>query len=199
MSKNISSIRYASREKSFIESDAGSRQQWRLSPSFRKCVLVLHAVSGIGWMGVDIALFLLLLNALTTTNATEAISGYTAVSLIVRIAVPPLCLGVLGTGLLLGWGTQWGLFRYWWVFVKLLLSLAMTVLVFVALVPTVESLPVIANSSTADAVRETLGPLTIQLMFPPAVSFGLLSVATVLPIFKPRGFTPWSVAKKVIA
>jgi hypothetical protein len=147
-------------------------------------------------MGVDIALFLLLLNARTTSSATEAISGYTAVSLIVPIALPPLCLGMLGTGLLLGWGTPWGLVRHWWVFIKLLLSIVMTVLVFVVLVPTMQSMPAIANYSTADAVRKSLGPLTIQLMFPPAVSFGLLGVATVLSIFKPRGLTPWSVVKK---
>jgi hypothetical protein len=147
-------------------------------------------------MGVDIALFLLLLNALTTTNATEAISGYTAVALIVRIALPPLCLGVLFTGLLLGWGTPWGLFRYWWVFIKVLLSLAMTILVFVALVPAIESMPDIAGSTTADAVRASLGRLTVQLMFPPAVSFGLLGVATVLSIFKPKRLTPWSAGNR---
>ena len=189
-------IKHASPETSPIEAGTNSRREWRLSSSLRKCVLVLHAVSGIGWIGVDIALFLLLFNARTTSNAAEAISGYTAVSLIVPIVVPPLCLGVLGTGLLLGWGSPWGLVRYWWVFVKLLLSLGMTILVFVALVPTVQSMPGIANFGTADAVRERLGPLTIQLMFPPAVSFGLLSVATVLSIFKPRRLTPWSAGKK---
>jgi uncharacterized membrane protein len=195
VSTNIAGVKHTSPE--MRPGEAGTnKREWRLSSSLRKCVLVLHAVSGIGWMGVDIALFLLLLNARTTSNATEAISGYTAVSLIVPIAVPPLCLGVLGTGLLLGWGSPWGLVRYWWVFIKLLLSLSMTILVFVSLVPTIQSMPSIANSGTADAVRERLGPLTIQLMFPPAVSFGLLGVAAVLSIFKPRGLTPWSAVKK---
>jgi uncharacterized membrane protein len=169
-----------------------SRKEWRLGASARKCVIVLHAISGIGWMGVDIALFLLLLHARTTGNAMEVISGYKAVSLIVPIAVPPLCLGVLCTGLLLGWGTPWGLLRYWWVFIKLLLSLVMTVLVFVALLPAVDALPDIANSLSANAVRERLGRAGIQLMFPPVVSFALLGVAAVLSIFKPRALTPWA-------
>jgi hypothetical protein len=34
------------------------------------------------------------------------------------------------------------------------------------------------------------------LMFPPAVSFGLLGVAAFLSFFKPRGLTPWSAVKK---
>jgi hypothetical protein len=155
-------------------------------------VIVLHAVSGIGWMGVDIALFLLLLDARTTSNALDAISGYKAVSLIVPTAVPPLCIGILVTGLLLGWGTPWGLLRYWWVFIKLLLSLLMTVLVFVLLLPGIHALPNVTDSLTADAVRERLGPAGIQLMFPPIVSFAMLAAATVLSIFKPRAVTPWS-------
>jgi hypothetical protein len=173
-------------------SDSAVRKAWRLDPTPRKWLLVLHAISGIGWMGADIALFLLLLNARTTVNATEAISYYTAVGLIVRITIPPLCLGMLGTGLLLGWGTSWGLMHHWWVFIKLILALGMTVLVFVALVPAIQSMPALAGLATAEAVRERLGPLTIQLMFPPIVSFILLGVATVLSIFKPRGLTPWS-------
>jgi hypothetical protein len=182
--------------KGSIQATATRQREWRLSSSVRKGVLVLHAVSGIGWMGVDIALFLLLLNARTTSNATEAISGYTAVGFIVPIAVPPLCLGVLATGVLLGWGTPWGLVRYWWVFIKLLLSLTMTILVFVSLLPAIQSMPAIANSATADAVREKLGSLTLQLMFPPAVSFGMLAVATVLSIYKPKKLTPWSALRK---
>ena len=146
-------------------------------------------------MGADSALFLLLLNARTTTNVTEAVSGYTAVSLIVPIAGPPLCLGILLTGLLLGWGTAWGLFRHWWVLVKLLLSMTMTILVFVGLLPAIHSIPGMAQLETADAVRQKLGALTVQLMFPPAVSFGMLGAATILSIFKPRGLTPWSRAQ----
>ena len=185
-------MKHTSTVQNNLESSVETRRQWRLGTSWRKCVIVLHAVCGIGWMGVDIALFLLLLNARTTTKVIEVISGYQAVSLIVPIAVPPLCLGVLCTGLLLGWGTPWGLLRYWWVFIKLLLSLAMTVLVFVALLPAVHSLPAITDSLTADAVRKQLGPAGIQLMFPPVVSFALLAIAAILSIFKPRALTPWA-------
>jgi hypothetical protein len=50
------------------------------------------------------------------------ISGFNAIGLIVPAAVPPLSLGILVTGLILGLGTRWGLVRYWWVFIKLLLN-----------------------------------------------------------------------------
>jgi hypothetical protein len=36
---------------------------WRLTPPARKALLALHAVTGISWMEVDIALFTLLITA----------------------------------------------------------------------------------------------------------------------------------------
>jgi hypothetical protein len=166
---------------------------WRLTPAARKALLVLHAICGIGWMGVDIALLVLLITARTTNDAALVVSGFNAIRMIVPIAVPPLSLGILVTGLILGLGTRWGLVRYWWVLVKLLLSLVMTVLVFVSLVPGVNSIAVLsATTTSADAVRASLGTLPTMLLFPPVVSFLMLGAAAILSIFKPWRRTPWS-------
>jgi len=163
---------------------------WRLTPALRKTLLVLHIVAGIGWMGVDIALLILLLTARTTDDPMLVASGLNAIRMIVPVAVPPLSLTILATGLLLGLGTQWGLLRYWWVLVKLVLSLIMTVLVFVSLVPGVSQLYVLAaTTASADAVRASLGDVLTGLLFPPIVSFSMLGIATVLSIFKPWGRT----------
>lgn len=112
---------------------------WRLAPGWRKGVLVLHVIAGIGWMGVDIAVFVLLMTARTSADPILVVSGFNAIRLIVPVAVPPLSLTILITGLLLGLGTSWGLIRYWWVLVKLCLSLIMTVLAFLSLVPGVNT------------------------------------------------------------
>jgi hypothetical protein len=166
---------------------------WRLTPVARKAVLVLHVICGISWMGVDIALLALLITARTTNDAALVVSGFNAIRMIVPVAVPPLSLGILVTGIILGLGTRWGLVRYWWVLVKLLLSLIMTVLVFVSLVPAVNDIPSLsAATMSADAVRASFGMLPTVLMFPPLVSFLMLGVATILSIFKPWRRTPWS-------
>jgi hypothetical protein len=166
---------------------------WRLGPGARKVVMVLHAIAGIGWMGVDVALFVLLTNARTTDDPALVASGFNAIAMIVPVAVPPLSLGVLVTGLLLGLGTRWGLVRYWWVLVKLALSLVMTVLVFTSLLPAISGMTVLsATALSADALRASLGPLPTMLMFPPVVSFIMLGVAALLSIFKPWQRTPWS-------
>lgn len=165
---------------------------WRLSPRLRKVALLAHILSGIGWMGADIALFLLLFTGLTTDDGQVAASCYIAVTVFVPVAIPVLSLGMLGTGLLLSWGTKWGLLRYWWVVVKLATALILTVLVFIALVPGINDMPRPDATTSADAVRESLGSAPTDLMFPPIVSFAMLGIASVLSIFKPGSRTPWT-------
>lgn len=164
----------------------------RLSPALRKTIVVFHSVLGIGWMGVDIALFVLLLHGRSAVDAAEAAGSYRAIAVVVPAVVPALSVGVLVTGILLGWGTAWGLLRYWWVFLKLVLSMVMTVMVYVGLVPAVQAIPTVSGLATGNDVRARLGELTTQLFFPPCVSFGLLAIATVLSVFKPRWLTPWT-------
>lgn len=166
---------------------------WRLAPAARKSVLVLHIISGVSWMGVDIALLALLFTARTTSDALLIVSAINAIRIIVPLAVPPLSLAILATGLILGLGTPWGLLRYWWVLVKLVLSLIMTVLVFSSLVPGINELANLdLSTESADAVRASLGTLMTDLMFPPIVSFLMLGAATIISVFKPWSQTPWS-------
>jgi phage shock protein PspC (stress-responsive transcriptional regulator) len=172
---------------------APSARAWQWGPLVRKSLTVVHAICGIGWMGVDIAVFALLMTARTTDDPALVASGFNAIRIIVPLAVPALSLGMLATGVLLGLGTRWGLIRYWWVLVKLIMALIMVVLVFASLVPAVTSISVLAPTATsADELRARLGSLSDMLLFPPIVSFLMLGVATVLSIFKPWRRTPWS-------
>jgi hypothetical protein len=171
---------------------ARSRSGWRLSPGLRKATLVLHIVCGVGWMGADVVLFILLFRGMTTDDGSVAASCYIAVSEFVPIAVPPLSVGVLLTGLLLGWGSKWGVLRYWWVVVKLVLSSIMVVLVFTSLIPGVNDLGSPDAAMSADAVRDSLGSAPSQMMFPPVVSFLMLGTSAVLSIYKPWRRTPWT-------
>jgi hypothetical protein len=162
----------------------------RLSPGWRKTILVLHIAGGVGWMGLDVALVILAATGLSTDNGRIAASCYTAIGLIVPPAVPTLSLVMLTSGLMLGLGTKWGLLRYWWVLVKLGLGVVLTALVFVALLPVAAALPGIpasAGDGSGAAVREALGPAAVQLMFPPVVSFLGLGFALVVSVLKPWG------------
>lgn len=99
---------------------------------------------------------------------------------------------MLATGLLLGWGTKWGVLRYWWMVVKLALAVIMVVLVFLSLLPGVSDLSDADATTSADAVGDSLGSVTSQMMYPLIVSFAMLGTAAVLSVFKPWRQTPWS-------
>jgi hypothetical protein len=168
---------------------------FRLSPAWRKSVLVVHVVSGIGWMGLDVALAILLLTGLTTDSGVTAASAYNAVGIFAAPAVLVLANTMLLSGLLLGWGTKWGLVRYWWVFIKLLIGCLLVFLVWFALVPELNNLDTQNATLTADQVRDELGPVTTGLLFPPFVSFAMLLISVILSMFKPWGKTRWTKGK----
>ena len=156
----------------------------RLSRRQRHAVLVLHIVSAVGWIGVDLALLPLVLTGLTTDDGQTAAAAFGAVAILVPWTVPALSLLIVSTGVLLGLGTRWGLVRYWWVAVKLVLSLILTTLVFVALLPGVTAIDV-TGATSADEVRAALGE-PMNFLYPPVVSGLTLLAAVVLSVTKPH-------------
>lgn len=85
--------------------------------------------------------------------------------------------------MLLGLGSRYGLVRYWWVAVKLVINLVLTTLVLVLLRPSVHEVAAAGRESDTDA----LDRLGVGMLFPPAVSIAALTFATVLSIYKPWG------------
>lgn len=159
----------------------------RLPRPWRKAVLVLHIIAGVGWIGVDLALLPLVLTGMTTDDGASAAASYRAIATLVPWTVPALSLLIVTTGVILGLGTKWGLLRYWWVTTKFGISLLLTVLVFVLLLPAVNALEV-RPATTGDDVRAALEDPMVFL-FPPVVSGTLLSVAAILSVTKPWGRT----------
>ena len=158
--------------------------RWRLGTRTRKSVLLLHIASGGAWLGVDVAMGVLIFTALASDDLATRELCYRALEL---VAVGPLlACGLLSllSGVVLGLGSRYGLVRYWWVAVKLVLNLVLTALVLVALGPEV--------AAHADQARQFQAGLPAvlevgQLIFPPIVSPTALLVAMVLAVFKPWG------------
>lgn len=165
----------------------------RLSQPWRKTLLVLHLVTGIGWMGLDIALLVLAVAALRTTDAEVVYSSYRAIAIAFPGPVLLLSFGMVVSGVLLGWGTHWGLLRSWWVLIKLIVGLVLLALVNFLLVPALSGIPgVLSSGLSAAELRTSLGELPNTLLFPPVVSFLMLATSVILSVFKPWGLTPWT-------
>ena len=161
----------------------GGARPWRLGARTRKGVLVVHIVSAGVWIGIDVVMAVFIFTALLADDNTKALC-YQALEL---FAVYPLLtagLVCLASGVVLGLGTKYGLVRYWWVAIKLVLNIVLTALVLVALRPEVTEAAEQGRQFAAGAPA-SLG--VGNLIFPPIVSPTALLIAVVLAVCKPWG------------
>ena len=157
---------------------------WRLGRTGRRAALITHIASAGAWLGMDVVMGIAVLTAVTTPSAGTAALCLRALEL---FAVWPLLtagLVCLLSGVLLGLGTKYGLVRYWWVLVKLVLNLVLCTLVLLLLRPTVLEKAEAARRWTATGAGD-LSPG--DLVFPPIVSTTALLVAVTLSVAKPWG------------
>lgn len=151
----------------------------RLRPRARKAVLAAHIVASGAWIGADLVLGVLVVTALSTSDAALAELCWRVLPLLVG-PILTAGFGSLATGVLLGLGTHLGLVRYWWVGVKLVLTIVLLVLVTVLLRPGVLG---VAGAAT----RGVELPDPTSLIFPPIVSGSVLVFMTVLSLYRPWG------------
>src|SRR3712207_8806435 len=81
------------------------------------------------WLGIDVVMAVFVFTALLANDDNTKALCYRALEL---FAVWPLLttgLVCLASGAVLGFGTKYGLVRYWWVATKLVLNIVLTALV----------------------------------------------------------------------
>jgi hypothetical protein len=146
----------------------------RLPPRWRKLLLTTHIGASVGLLGTDAAVLLL---AVTGARGRNPSAVYPAAELIGSLLLVPAALLSLGTGVLLGLLTPWGLFRHWWVTAKLALTTAGAVLSLVVLTPALTGLAADAGSGTQ----------RLELVRDSAAASVVLLVTLVLSVYKPFG------------
>ena len=150
----------------------------------RKGVLVVHIVSAGVWIGIDVVMAVVIITALLADDENIKALCFRALEL---FAVWPLLtagLVCLASGVVLGLGTKYGLVRYWWVAIKLMLNVVLVALVPIALRPEVTRA---AEQGWRFAAGEPASLVVGDLIFPPIVSPAALLIAVVLAVFKPWG------------
>jgi hypothetical protein len=166
-----------------------------LPPTARKVTLTAHVVASVGWLGAVAAFLVLAVTAVTSPDVALSRGLYPAMDVLGRLVLVPLSLLSLATGLLQALGTSWGLVRYWWVVVKLVITLA-AALVLLAYLGTLRTLAD-AAAHPADGSADLLPSLS------PVVHAGaatlVLLVAAVLSVFKPRGLTRYGWRRQAAA
>lgn len=154
-----------------------------MTPGLRKFALAAHLTFSLGWIGAVVAYLALGVSAVTSQDAETVRATWTAMELTGWFAIVPLALASLFTGLLMALGTQWGLFRHYWVLFSFVLTVFANVVLLLHM-PTVSFL--------ADLAREAQGASLDRLggdLLHPGLGLVVLLVIQVLNVYKPRGMT----------
>jgi hypothetical protein len=176
-----------------------------MSPRTRDLTLTLHVLTSIGWFGAVVVFLVLAIAGFASAQPRIVTASYLAMSLATRYVIVPLCFASLATGVIQSLATRWGLFRHYWVVIKLVLTVLATAVlllhwVVIKLVLTLLATAVLLlhtrpiDEMAELVARTVLSPaehrgMRIQLVFDAGAALVVLVVATVLAVYKPRGVT----------
>jgi len=164
-----------------------------MAPGLRKFALTIHVISSVGLLGAIACFLALAVAGLTSQNDQIVRAAYLAMELIARFVIVALAFASLLSGLIQSLGTQWGLFRHYWVLAKLLL----TVFATVVLLAKMELISYAARLSAETTLpRADLSAAGIQLLVHAAGGLLVLLVPAVLSICKPSGMTRYGWRKQ---
>jgi hypothetical protein len=154
-----------------------------MTPRSSKFMLTTHITFSLGWTGT-VAAFLALALAGLIGNDQMVRASYIAMELIAWFVIVPFCFASLLTGLIQSLGTHWGLFKYYWIVVKLFLTLVATIVLMLHMQP-ISHVSKIASETILSYTD--LRDLRIQLVADAGAALLVLLATTTISVYKPWG------------
>ena len=169
--------------------------EWQLMllhPLPRKVLLVTHISTSVGLMGAVAGFLLLAIIGLISPDPQLVHSVYPAMDLITRLLILPLVIASLVIGVAQSLVTPWGLFRHWWIVVKL----GMNVIILAVLLVQMPGIHHVGAVAASNAPLDTL--FGVRASFVVHATGGLLAllIPLGLSVFKPRGLTRYGWGKQ---
>ncbi|MFQ5853117.1 MAG: hypothetical protein ACE5JU_21365 [Candidatus Binatia bacterium] len=163
-----------------------------MTPRLRKFALTAHVTSSVGWLGAAAVLLAFGVAEWTSQDAQMVRAAILGMAVTAWFVAVPFSLASLLTGLVSSLGTPWGLFRYYWVVLKLLINVSTAIIWLLYAMELSYFADVVSTLPNAD-----LG----QWRNPSPMLHGggallMLLVATVLGVYKPRGMTQYGRRKQ---
>lgn len=163
-----------------------------MPPRWRKLALTAHVASSVGWLGAVVVFLGLAVVGLTGQDVQTVRGAYVVMEPAAVFVLVPFAFASLLTGLVQSLGTQWGLFRHYWVVFKLLITVIATGILLLYLRTFRYMAGVAADPSSDLAMVRNVSPALHA-----GLALVVLLCATVLAVFKPRGVTRYGWRKQL--
>jgi hypothetical protein len=170
-----------------------------MPPGLRKFVLATHLTFSTGWIGAVVVYLAISLAAVTSQDVQTVRGAWIMMELTGWYVIVPLALASLLTGLVMAFGTKWGLFRHYWVLISLVLTIIATV-VLILHMPDVSVLADVAREAEGGSLEGLSKHLYARLddgdLLHPGLGIVVLLVIQVLNVYKPQGMTRYGRRKE---
>jgi hypothetical protein len=153
--------------------ESAPRPRWALPLRARNALLTAHIVISVGLLGDSAGFLAVAIRAATTDNPAVALDSVSVLNMFSLVFGIPLSIGALLTGLALGLGTRWGVFRYPWVTAKLAIVISVMLVGGFIIGPAENAMLVGTDSAVTSLIAAAI------------YDVAALTLATGLSVFKP--------------
>ena len=157
-----------------------------MTPALRRFTFTTHITSSVGWVGAALAFLALAVIGFTSDDPVKVRGAYLLMAPAAWFVLVPLAHASLLSGIVLSLGTTWGLFRYYWVVLKLGITVFATVILLIYMGTFREMAGVAADPVMDLAVVRNASPIVHAIL-----ALILLLAATGLGVYKPFGMTDY--------
>jgi hypothetical protein len=157
-----------------------------MTPALRRFTFTTHITSSVGWVGAALVFLALAVIGFTSDDPVKVRAAYLLMAPAAWFVLVPLAHASLLSGIVLSLGTTWGLFRHYWVVLKLGITVFATVILLIYMGTFREMAGVAADPVMDLAVVRNASPIVHAIL-----ALILLLGATALGVYKPLGMTDY--------
>jgi hypothetical protein len=162
-----------------------------MTPGLRRFTFTTHITSSVGWFGAVIVFLALAVIGLISQDEAMVRGVYLLMAPAAWFVLVPLAHASLLSGIALSLGTTWGLFRQYWIVLKLLITVFATVVLLIYMGTFKQMAGVAADPTVGLGLVRNPSPMVHAIL-----ALGLLLMATVLAVYKPLGMTAYGMRKQ---
>jgi hypothetical protein len=164
------------------------------APALRRFTYTTHVTTSVGWIGAVLVFLALAAIGLSSPDERTVRGAYLVMAPAAWFVLVPLAHASLVSGIMMSLGTAWGLFRYYWVVLKLVITAFSTVILLIYMGTFRQMAGVAADPVVELGLVRNPSPLLHAVL-----ALALLLAATVLAIYKPFGTTPYGTRQQAQA